>query len=129
MMGDILDYFAKRAFEEDRLATTSVHPSVKATHASFAAAYRAQAKLQTPTLANDHPLEDVICSRSRINSDIVIYMVFGGVFTLVGLTSVVLGEMPVLTVGIVSFIGIFLIMYALLLKLSLRRKPTMPVNL
>ena len=43
MMRDILDYFTSRAIEADRLAAVSIDPVVRATHESFAAAYRAHA--------------------------------------------------------------------------------------
>ncbi len=43
MMRDILDYFTSRAMEADRLAAVSADPVVRATHESFAAAYRAHA--------------------------------------------------------------------------------------
>ncbi len=42
MLSNIDAYYARRADEEDELATASTNPLVKAVHERFAAAYRAQ---------------------------------------------------------------------------------------
>ena len=56
-------------------------------------------------------------------------MVVSGVLALAGLTGVALGDMTIRTIGIVGYLGVFLIVDAMLLNLFLRCKPTMPIDL
>jgi len=62
MARSILDYFERRATEEERLAASSSHPGVKATHERFAAAYRAQA-------GSEHPMYRAIGQQQDVHAE------------------------------------------------------------
>lgn len=64
-----------------------------------------------------------------IHRAIRISMIVSGVLALAGLTGVALGDMAIRNLGIVGYLGAFLVVDALLLKLFLRCKPTMPIDL
>lgn len=65
----------------------------------------------------------VVFQGGGIHRAIRIGMIVSGALALAGLTGVVLGDMTVRNIGIVGYLGVFLIVDALLLKLFLSCKP------
>lgn len=63
-----------------------------------------------------------------IHRAIRISMLLSGGLALAGLTGVALGDMAVRNIGIVGYLGVFLIVDALLLRLFLRCKPAAPAK-
>lgn len=71
----------------------------------------------------------VVFRDGGIHRAIRIGMIVSGVLALAGLTGVALGNMAIRNIGIAGYLGAFLIVDALLLKLFLRCKPTMSIDL
>ena len=64
-----------------------------------------------------------------IHRAIRISMVFSGGLALAGLAGVALGDMTIRNIGVIGYLGVFLIVDALLLKLFLRCKAAMLIDL